>query len=57
MSSSSNSTSRICFVPGLLKSEEQKESKSSLSDAGVVCSLSLSKRKGQKRFFLKHLGF
>ena len=55
MSSSSNSTSRICFVPGL-KSEEQKESKSSLSDAVVLCSLSLSKRK-VKSAFLKHLGF
>ena len=47
MSSSSNSTSRICFVPGL-KSEEQKES-SSLSDAVVLCSLSL-KAQSQKRF-------
>ena len=33
MSSSSNSTSRICFVPVFIKVEKQKESKSSLSDA------------------------
>ena len=49
MSSSSNSTSRICFVPGL--KSEQKES-SSLSDAVLLCSLSLSQSTKSKALFL-----